>query len=91
MHSCPLFLSARFTISFNPVRSFLASWISLPSALTQIAQPILRYDLLVARAIAMGIRPVTRQAPVTRPRQAQQAWSRSLASKVISSERAVPF
>ena len=48
MHSCPLFLSARFTISFNPVRSFLASWISLPSASTQIAQAILRYDLLVA-------------------------------------------
>jgi len=83
MHSCPLFLSARFTISFNPVRSFLASWISLPSASTQIAQAILRYALLVARAIAMGMRPVTRLA--------QQAWSRSLASKVISSERAVPF
>ena len=91
MHSCPLFLSARFTISFNPVRSFLASWISLPSASTQIAQATLRYDLLVARAIALAMRPVTQQARVMRLRLAQQAWSRSLASKVISSERAVPF
>src|SRR5438874_1767 len=31
MHSCPLFLSARFTISFNPVRSFLASFAVLPN------------------------------------------------------------
>jgi len=44
-----------------------------------------------ARAIALAMRPVTRQVPVTRLPMAQQAWSRSLASKVISSERAVPF
>ncbi len=43
-----------------------------------------------ARAIAVTMR-VTRQVPVTRLPMAQQAWSRSLASKVISSERAVPF
>jgi hypothetical protein len=49
------------------------------------------YDSLVARAIGQAMRPVMRQAPVTRLRLAQQAWSRSLPSKVISSERAVPF
>jgi hypothetical protein len=49
------------------------------------------YDSLVARAIGLAMLPVTRQAPVKRLRLAQQAWSRSLASKVISSERAVPF
>ena len=49
------------------------------------------YDSLVARAIAVAMRPVTRQALVKRLRLAQQVWSRSLPSKVISSERAVPF
>jgi hypothetical protein len=49
------------------------------------------YDSLVARAIALAMRPVTRLAPVIWLRLAQQAWSRSLPSKVISSERAVPF
>jgi hypothetical protein len=49
------------------------------------------YDSLVARAIAVAMRPGTRQAPVKRLRLAQQVWLRSLSSKVISSERAVPF
>jgi hypothetical protein len=58
-------------------------------------------NVLAARAIAMetataslcllSSRPVTRSAPATRLRLAQPACSRSLPSRAISSERAVPF